>query len=516
EERIKELEQTQPGTNDFNHIRDGIHDEPLTLNIQHNEKLKSLSNEQYDKISKKIPEIDSATPLNDGRHIDTSIQELKNENLSGDRNVDTLQQQRRGRYQLIEKESEIARYDRYKRQITNFYNNDQVFQLSNENKNKNDLINLRKHRFNTLLYDTIEREMKEDNDKQSFEDGEKYDLLIQTLEQTFLDSPRTVEQLQELRKQLFAIDNVNDAFELLFDEKQKHMNKVSCLIKELLLGYIQIFPYGAYIETLQDGDYFDTEINKLVNQNERDVLQKLRKRTAEIYKDNDKDQYFIDKYDKQFHSICIVEDVNEFVDKIIKKHYLFKIIKTIFDNEDDVITISKMVEQKDNERTFFKKIRPFVKDQTYLNKIDKILRKDDLDLLDKKKQKRRKLKHIKEDVNALIPKTRPIYMKGSNEIINIPICIEAILNIYKVIVSATDDEIGALRSQLLNEIIKYPDPSFFNRYTSKTYRDNEFFINLNKITKQHFLDIVYRILVNRDKYLRLDEKIENIFDDLEV
>ncbi|CAG8623817.1 3936_t:CDS:1, partial [Cetraspora pellucida] len=57
-------------------------------------------------------------------------------------------------------------------------------------------------------------------------------------------------------------------------------------------------------------------------------------------------------------------------------------------------------EPNDNERTFFKKIRPLVKDQKYLNKIDKILRKDDLDLPENKKQ--RKLKNIKEDVDMML------------------------------------------------------------------------------------------------------------------
>ncbi|CAG8740445.1 8765_t:CDS:2 [Cetraspora pellucida] len=199
--------------------------------------------------------------------------------------------------------------------------------------------------------------MKEDNNKQSFEDGEKYDLLIQTLKEPFLDS----------------LYNINDAFESLFDKKEKYKNKVSCLIQELLLSYIQKFPY-----------------------------------TAKIYKDNEHDQYFIDKSNKQFHLIYEIEDVNEFVNNIIKKNYLYKTIKEIFNQEDDVITFSKIVEPNDNERIFFKKIRPLVKNQEYLNKIDKILGKDDFDdVTDNKKQKKtsRRMKKIREDINMIIPKT---------------------------------------------------------------------------------------------------------------
>ncbi|CAG8508426.1 12612_t:CDS:1, partial [Cetraspora pellucida] len=91
EDKIKELEDKQPGSNDFNCIRDEIHNETkllslepdriwfrairdskdltelqrIALNIQHDEKLKTLSNEYYDKISKEIPEIDDADLLND-------------------------------------------------------------------------------------------------------------------------------------------------------------------------------------------------------------------------------------------------------------------------------------------------------------------------------------------------------------------------------------------------------------------------------------------------------------------
>ncbi|CAG8818069.1 21577_t:CDS:2, partial [Cetraspora pellucida] len=174
-------------------------------------------------------------------------------------------------------EVEISRYNRYERQIANFYNRKQVVLLSNDNvlaknienlnqtlietnKDKNTLINLQKCRYNTLLYNVIENEMKEDNNKQLFEDDKKYNLLIQTLKKPFLDS----------------------------------------------------LP-------------------------------------AEIYKDNEYDQYFINKSNKQFHSICEIENVDKFVNNIIKKNYLYKTIKEIFDQENDVITFSKIVEPNDNE-----------------------------------------------------------------------------------------------------------------------------------------------------------------------
>ncbi|CAG8819589.1 24971_t:CDS:2, partial [Cetraspora pellucida] len=504
EEHIRELEQTQPGTNDFNQINEGICDEkqigPLEigrrwfreirdsrnlteqqkvmLNIKHDEQLKALSNKQYDKISEEIPKIDAATPLNNRQRIDIAIRELKNENFIGNRNINILQQMRRGRYQLIEKESEIERYNRYRRQITNFYNNRQVVPLSNNNtlannierlnqtlmesdRIKNDLVNLRKHRYNTLLYNILENEMKEDNDKQSFEDGEKYDQLIQTLEQDFLDSSCTIEQLQELRKQLFSEQKIK--------LNQKRIDNK--------------YPYRDYIETLLDGDYFDNKINKLTDSNEKYILQNLCRRTAEIYKDKEQDQYFIDKSNKQFHSICDIEDVNEFVNNIIKKNYLYKQIKEIFDQEDDIARKEDDFEQPDNK---------------------------------KQKQAPRKMKNVREGINIIIPKTRLFLMRQGYQTLDIKICVEELLKLYKAIIIASDKEISFLRSLLLNNIIKYSDPSIFNRYDIKSEQNNKFFINSRTITKQHFLDIVFKILIKRDRDLRLDEKIGNIFDDTEV
>ncbi|CAG8472327.1 13310_t:CDS:2, partial [Cetraspora pellucida] len=366
EEHIRELEQSQPGSNDFNQIKNGI----LTLNIQRSERLKTLSNEQYDSVDKEIPKIDNASPLNDGRTIDNKIRKLKNKNPSSNRDVDTLQQKRRERLYSI---------------ATNINNLNQT--LLDEDHNINDIITLRKKRYNTLLYDVIE--------------------------------------------------------------------------KEIELQY-----------------------------------------------------YFVDKNNKQFHSICEIEDVDEFTKNIIKRHYLYKTIRYIFDQEDDINNYSKIVEPNDNERTFFKKIRPLVKDQKYLNKIDKILGKDDLDLPENKKQ--RKLKNIKEDVNIIIPKTRPIFFKQGYQYVDLTICVNELLKLYKALVPSTDKEINTLRSLLLNNIIKYPDSSIFNKYDIKTEQTNNFFINAQTITKQHFLDIVFKILIKRDEDSRLDAKIGNIFDELEV
>ncbi|CAG8640716.1 1895_t:CDS:2, partial [Cetraspora pellucida] len=69
-------------------------DQRVNLNTQHDEQLKTLSNEQYDSIDKEIPNIDDTNPLNNKKTIDNKIRKLKNKNLSSNRDVNTLQQQR--------------------------------------------------------------------------------------------------------------------------------------------------------------------------------------------------------------------------------------------------------------------------------------------------------------------------------------------------------------------------------------------------------------------------------------
>ncbi|CAG8629820.1 10038_t:CDS:1, partial [Gigaspora rosea] len=47
-------------------------------------------------------------------------------------------------------------------------------------------------------------------------------------------------------------------------------------------------------------------------------------------------------------------------------------------------------------------------------------------------------------------------------------------------------------------------------------KTNDFFKKVKYLTKQHYLDIVYRVLVLRDLDFELDDIIENIFDSLEA
>ncbi|CAG8796631.1 7214_t:CDS:1, partial [Racocetra fulgida] len=130
-----------------------------------------------------------------------------------------------------------------------------------------------------------------------------------------------------------------------------------------------------------------------------------------------------------------------------------------------------------------------------------------------KKQRRKTLKNTK---GVIIKKTRPYYMKGAYEHIDANICISEIMKIYRQVVDATDEEFDQLYSLLMSNFLKYPDPSWFTKYSSKIEHNNDFFINSPTITNQHYLDIVYKILIRREEDPKLEEKIGNIFDTIEI
>ncbi|CAG8746994.1 13659_t:CDS:2, partial [Cetraspora pellucida] len=137
----------------------------------------------------------------------------------------------------------------------------------------------------------------------------------------------------------------------------------------------------------------------------------------------------------------------------------------IFDQEDDIVNFSRIVEPDDNEITFLKRIKSFAKDYRYLNKINKLLGKkdskdvnmkesdSDLDLEQDKKCKRinkensnlqdkddsQDKKREKLDKDNFL--ARPFYMKGGSENFDPQICIPVIMHIYKEIIQTTDEEL---------------------------------------------------------------------------
>ncbi|CAG8802137.1 19904_t:CDS:2, partial [Dentiscutata erythropus] len=116
---------------------------------------------------------------------------------------------------------------------------------------------LEKDQPGTNDYQHIRREHVQDlsnnkEDKQLLAEEEKYDLLIQTLEQEYLETPCEQNKLQELQQELYLkrnfklnhkdISTFSEAFELLLNNVILKEN-VYCLLQELLLGYLKVFPH---------------------------------------------------------------------------------------------------------------------------------------------------------------------------------------------------------------------------------------------------------------------------------
>ncbi|CAG8829021.1 28866_t:CDS:1, partial [Dentiscutata erythropus] len=105
----------------------------------------------------------------------------------------------------------------------------------------------------------------------------------------------------------------------------------------LLLGYLKVFPHGDFIETLDEKNYFDIEINKLDDIEDKQNLQYLRKKIVEIYNDEDKDHYFINRdneyYRKLYISCVKFDDIQQFLQQTIKKNTLYRTIREIFQDE---------------------------------------------------------------------------------------------------------------------------------------------------------------------------------------
>ncbi|CAG8666849.1 17734_t:CDS:2, partial [Gigaspora rosea] len=313
--------------------------------------LVTLTNRYYDEIKNEIPKITDTFLLEDKGEIDRRIQ--------------------------------IANYDRIERLINTYARRLRVELLANESALAQSLNNLNQ----TLL--GIEP------------DSECYDLIIQSIDEAFLDLLKTVQVLQNLRRDLY------NSIQLSFDVKK--------------------------INNLKDA--FDwLNINKIEVETclqEKQFLYNLKEKIIEIYSDEEKDHYFIN----------IEEDIDIFNEDIenfiIKKNIIYKLIREIF--------------------------------------------------------------------------------KESGGIKNIVVLltISSLLDLYIKVVDTNQEELKKIETIILTHLNNYPDITWFTFY-KPTDKTNDFFKKAKYLTKQHYFDIVYRILVLRDLDLELDDIIENIFDGLEI
>ncbi|CAG8826803.1 23952_t:CDS:1, partial [Dentiscutata erythropus] len=89
------------------------------------------------------------------------------------------------------------------------------------------------------------------------------------------------------------LDNKNDTL----DGKPDKLDNNN--IKKLLLGYLREFPQGKFNGLLEDDNLLDKMINSSVELSDLQKIeyQKMRKSISNIYKDEERDYYFVDPDD---------------------------------------------------------------------------------------------------------------------------------------------------------------------------------------------------------------------------
>ncbi|RIB01212.1 hypothetical protein C2G38_2231525 [Gigaspora rosea] len=315
--------------------------------------LVTLTNRYYDEIKNEIPKITDTFLLEDKGEIDRRIQ--------------------------------IANYDRIERLINTYARRLRVELLANESALAQSLNNLNQ----TLL--GIEP------------DSECYDLIIQSIDEAFLDLLKTVQVLQNLRRDLYnsiqlsfdvkKINNLKDAFDwlnVLLEKKEK----IYYLFNEIISNYIKDYPNGKFTNTQQEENFFNNEINKIEVETclqEKQFLYNLKEKIIEIYSDEEKDHYFIN----------IEEDIDIFNEDIenfiIKKNIIYKLIREIFkeSGEDWIKNISKRVKDTDDVQSFFKLLKDTITNKRLKGLIDKNIR----NYFKKKEEKEQEEQNKKHDLD---------------------------------------------------------------------------------------------------------------------
>ncbi|CAG8801310.1 417_t:CDS:2, partial [Dentiscutata erythropus] len=253
----------------------------------------TLSNKQYDEIRKEILETNNSFLLEDREDIDRRIRLLKDDNLTDEKQTIKLQEMCRGRLQDLLQVKEISNYDRLEHLLYTYVRRQRVELLSNESILTESINDLNQH---------------SETNRETLANEERYNLIIQSLVESVLEPPRTIQILQNLRQELYnkitqssyrikKIKNLKEAFDWLIDLLEKK-EKIYNLFNEIIINYIMEYPNGKYTNKLQEEKYFNNEIDK------------IDKKTCDVDMFN--------------------ENITDFIDKTIKKNVIYKLIKEIY------------------------------------------------------------------------------------------------------------------------------------------------------------------------------------------
>ncbi|RIB10255.1 hypothetical protein C2G38_2206613 [Gigaspora rosea] len=206
--------------------------------------------------------------------------------------------------------------------------------------------------------------MRFEQNKQLLADSEHYNLIIQSIDEAFLDSLKTVQVLQNLRQDLY--NSIQSSFDI------KKINNLKDAFDWLNINKIEV-------ETCLQENQF---------------LYNLKEKIIEIYSDEEKDHYFINiEEDIDIFN----EDIENFINKTIKKNIIYKLIKEIFkkSGEDWIKNINKRIKDTDDVQSFFKLLRDTITNKRLKGLIDKNIR----NYFKKKEEKEQEEQNKKHDLD---------------------------------------------------------------------------------------------------------------------
>ncbi|CAG8800702.1 25424_t:CDS:2, partial [Dentiscutata erythropus] len=199
------------------------------------------------------------------------------------------------------------------------------------------------------------------------------------------------------------------------DEKPDKLDNNN--IKKLLLGYLREFPQGKFNGSLDDDNLLDRMINSSTKLSDAQKIeyQKIRRSISNMYKDEERDHYFVDP-----------EDIKD------KKQDVYKITWLFWDK----ITIE-----------ILRSVRELVKnDEELLRKIDEKLDK-----------KRKPLKVNDDEFKKLIKQFKRGVIGTMNNSVGPLGAIDSVISCYKEVVEVSEEELSKIKKMILEQFSKQPD-----------------------------------------------------------
>ncbi|CAG8804195.1 7957_t:CDS:2, partial [Dentiscutata erythropus] len=206
------------------------------------------------------------------------------------------------------------------------------------------------------------------------------------------------------------------------DEKPDKLDNNN--IKKLLLEYLREFPQGKFNSSLDDDNLLDRMINSSTELSDAQKIeyQKIRRSINNMYKDKERDHYFVDPDDQEYISVFLDTSKATFedVDQLIKR-----ILKT-----KDRISVRELV--KNNE---------------------KLLRK-----IDEKLDKKRKPLMVSDDeFKKLIKQFKREVIDMMNNLVGPLGAIDSVISCYKEVVEVSEEELSKIKKLILEQFSKQPD-----------------------------------------------------------